>query len=238
MNIRILELIEGAQQAQGLTVIIDVFRAFSLECYLFNEGAEKIYPIGSMEDAFALKKAHPEYVLIGERKGAKVEGCDFGNSPWQCRSYDFRGKTVIHTTSAGTQGIMNAAAAGAKPIVTASLVNARAVADYIREQDPADVSLVAMGKAGLESAEEDLLCARYIRACLNGVGAQFHVQMRADAMKDNAGSHFFDPANQAVYPEQDFWLCTRCDKFGFVIRVDKDADGRLITHAADLVSAG
>ena len=34
MEIRILELIEGAKKAEGLTVIIDVFRAFSLECYL------------------------------------------------------------------------------------------------------------------------------------------------------------------------------------------------------------
>ena len=35
MEIRILELIEGAKKAEGVTVIIDVFRAFSLECYLY-----------------------------------------------------------------------------------------------------------------------------------------------------------------------------------------------------------
>lgn len=38
MEIRILELIEGAKKAEGLTVIIDVFRAFSLECYLYARG--------------------------------------------------------------------------------------------------------------------------------------------------------------------------------------------------------
>ena len=32
MEIQILELIEGARAARGLTVIIDVFRAFTLEC--------------------------------------------------------------------------------------------------------------------------------------------------------------------------------------------------------------
>lgn len=227
MDIRILELIEGAKQAEGLTVIIDVFRAFSLECYLFENGAQTIYPVGKIETAFALKKVHPDYVLIGERNGAKVDGCDFGNSPWQCRTYDFHEKNVIHTTSAGTQGIVNAAAAGADEIITGSLVNARAVADYIREKNPEKVSLVAMGKSGLTSTEEDLLCARYIRACLLGVGAQFHVQNRADVMRDGAGKHFFDPEQQEVYPEQDFWLCTRCDKFGFVIQVQQDAQGQL-----------
>ena len=36
MNVSIFELIEGSRQAEGLTVIIDVFRAFSLECYIMH----------------------------------------------------------------------------------------------------------------------------------------------------------------------------------------------------------
>ena len=54
MNIKILELIDGAKQAEGLTVVIDVLRAFSLEVCLFAQGAEKIYPIGSY--IFVVKK--------------------------------------------------------------------------------------------------------------------------------------------------------------------------------------
>jgi 2-phosphosulfolactate phosphatase len=163
MKIQILELIEGAKRAEGLTVIIDVFRAFTTECYCFDGGALKCYPIGSMEEAFALKNAHPDWVLLGERKGAKVAGCDLGNSPWDAMNYDFRGKTMIHSTSAGTQGIVNAGNANASEIVTGSLVNARAVCDYIIARDPETVSLVAMGKAGVSSTPEDLLAARYMR---------------------------------------------------------------------------
>ena len=36
MNIRILHGLEGAKQAIGVTVIIDVFRAFTVEMYLMN----------------------------------------------------------------------------------------------------------------------------------------------------------------------------------------------------------
>ena len=36
MDIKILHLLEGADQAKGLAVVIDVFRAFSLECYLLR----------------------------------------------------------------------------------------------------------------------------------------------------------------------------------------------------------
>ena len=238
MNIRILELIEGAKKAQGLTVIIDVFRAFSLECYLFEKGARKIYPIGKIEDAFAMKKEHPDYVLLGERGGAKVEGCDFGNSPSQIRNFDVSGKTIIHTTSAGTQGIVNAAAAGAQEIITGSLVNADAVVRYIRSRNPEQVSIVAMGKAGLSSAAEDVLCAEYLKARLEnkdlcgredipGRTALTQLQEQAAAMKYGDGAHFFNPATQEIFPEEDFYMCTQCCRFDFVIRVGKDAEGRL-----------
>lgn len=51
MNIRILELLEGARQARGLAVIIDVFRAFSLEACLFARGARVIYAVGEEQTA-------------------------------------------------------------------------------------------------------------------------------------------------------------------------------------------
>ena len=52
MNINILQLIEGAKKAKGLTVVIDVFRAFSFEAYCLRLGAEKIIPVGVVEEAY------------------------------------------------------------------------------------------------------------------------------------------------------------------------------------------
>ena len=104
-EIRILELIEGAKQARGLTVIIDVLRAFSLECYLYDMGAALIRPVGSVEDAFRLRAAYPGSLMIGERGGRKIDGADFGNTPSGIRSEDVAGKMIFHTTSAGTQGV-------------------------------------------------------------------------------------------------------------------------------------
>ena len=42
MEIEVFHLIEGAKQADGLAVIIDVFRAFSMECYLYAMGAGEV----------------------------------------------------------------------------------------------------------------------------------------------------------------------------------------------------
>lgn len=228
MDIQLLELIEGAKRARGLTVVIDVFRAFSLEPYLFSQGAERIYPIGSVEDALALKREHPEYVSFGERGGAQVEGFEFGNSPLQVQGTDFSGRTCIHTTSAGTQGIVNAE--GATEIVCAGLVNAAATARYIAGKQPSQVSIVCMGNAGVKTAEEDVLCGRYIKALLEGEDpAQAHdrCQKEASGFKDTCGAKFFDPA-RPEFPEGDFALCTAVDRFDFVVSTSRDGKGALV----------
>ena len=108
MDIEILRLIEGAGQAEGLTVIIDVFRAFSMECYLYALGAKEVRPVGSIEETFAWKDRDSSCILVGERHGRKIDGCDLGNSPSSINPEMIRGKRIIHTTSAGTQGIVNA----------------------------------------------------------------------------------------------------------------------------------
>ncbi len=222
MKIQILELIDGAKKARGLTVIIDVFRAFSLECYLYDLGAELIRPIGTVEDAFAMREKYPGALLIGERRGKMCEGFDFGNSPSSVTREAITGKLILHTTSAGTQGIVNATQAS--EILTGSLVNARAVAEYIKKKNPSEVSLVCMGNNGTRRANEDVLCAKYIKSMLED--APFSdMEKRAADLRYNGGEHFFDPDNQEVFPTPDFYLCTKVDIFPFVIRIERDAEG-------------
>ena len=79
MDIRINHLISGAQQAEGLTVIIDVFRAFSMECYLYAQGAREVRPVGSIEETFAWREKDSECVLVGERHGIRCWCCSFRN---------------------------------------------------------------------------------------------------------------------------------------------------------------
>lgn len=221
-DIRILHLIEGAKQAEGLTVIIDVFRAFSLECYLYDMGVKLIRPVGTLEEAFSLRESIEDSLLIGERQGKKCEGFDYGNSPSSVLKKDVAGKTVIHTTSAGTQGIVNAV--HADEIITGSLVNARAVADYIISRQPQTVSLVCMGNGGVRPAPEDELCAAYIKSILEG--REFtDMRQRVKELRNHGGEHFFDPEKQSIFPEADFYLCIEYNKFPFVIVIDKDETG-------------
>ena len=222
MKVNILRLIEGAKQAEGLTVIIDVFRAFSLECYLFAMGAAGIRPVGSIEEAWKLKELHPDWLLVGERNGKKCEGFDFGNSPSSVSPELVGGKHIIHTTSAGTQGIVNAT--GADKIITGSLVNAKSIAEYIKREDPEAVSLVCMGNGGIRIANEDELCARYIKSILEDAPLE-DLEEQIAALQFDGGEHFFNPMTQEIFPEPDFWLCIKHDIFDFVIEIEKDSLG-------------
>ncbi|MBQ6594860.1 MAG: 2-phosphosulfolactate phosphatase [Clostridia bacterium] len=215
MNIRLLQGIEGAKLASGVTVIIDVFRAFTVECVAFASGVDRIWAVGTIEQAFSLAREHPGALLVGERGGRRCEGFDCGNSPSQLRGHPLSGRSLIHTTSAGTQGIVNAK--GADALFGASLVNARATAAAVLSLCPEEVSLVCMGLAGLEERAEDTLCGRYLSLLLRGEEPDIRDEIQA--LRGTSGKKFFDPAKQEVFPEADFHMCTALNAYPFALSI-------------------
>ncbi|MDP2887588.1 MAG: 2-phosphosulfolactate phosphatase [Bacteroidota bacterium] len=216
MDIEILQLLEGAKKAQGLTVIIDVFRAFSTACYAIGNGIQRIYPVGDLQIAYKMKEQNPEFILVGERNEQKPVGFDFGNSPSQLLVTNLAGKIMVHTTSSGTQGIANAT--GADEIITGSFVNAGAIVDYIRKQNPAKVSLVCMGYSCQYPTDEDTLLAVYIKNELEGVANDF--QAMVEQLRSGDGARFFSPEKQEWAPTADFDLCLSLNRFNFVLKVE------------------
>jgi 2-phosphosulfolactate phosphatase len=218
MKVSILHLLEGAEQATGLTVIIDVFRAFSTACYAFDKGVERIYPVGDINQAYQLKEFNSEYILVGERNEQKPLGFDFGNSPTHIMHGNLEGKTIVHTTSSGTQGIANASRAD--EIITGSFVNAEAIIRYIKLRNPQVVSLVCMGYACQYPTDEDTLCAEYIKAELEGGMNDF--ERMVTKIQQGSGKRFFDPKKQGWSPQSDFDLCLKLNRFDFVLKVEKE----------------
>lgn len=216
MEINIYQLIEGARKAKGLTVIIDVFRAFSVACYVTANGVKDLIPVGDINTAYKLKKENPEFILMGERGGIIQAGFDYGNSPSSIESVDFTDKTVVHTTSAGTQGIVNAL--DADEIITGSFVNAQAIIEYIRIKNPAHVSLVCMGWEATEEADEDTLFAEYVKNVLEGQPVDFNAIFHY--MQNESKTGKFLDVRDASAPPQDFGLCLSLDRFNFILKAE------------------
>lgn len=197
-------------------VVIDVFRAFSLAAYAFAKGARTIIPVAEIDAARALKALYPDALLIGERHARPLPGFDCGNSPTELSRLELRGRTLIHTTHAGTQGLTNASQAD--EVITGALVNAAAVVRYIQSRKPERVTIVRMGQDARENCDEDDLCAEILTRRLRGehpdvTGVRERLRTAASAQK------FFDPACDWA-PEGDFELCTQVDIFDFVLQLD------------------
>lgn len=228
MNIKI---IHDAKQATGLAIIIDVFRAFTVEPYLFYNGVEKLIPVGDKEIAYNLKEKNKEYILVGERNGIKLPGFDYGNSPSQIKSIDFSKRTVVHTTSCGTQGIVNAI--NADEIITGSLVNAHAIVKYIKQNNFKDISIVSMSRPNELPSDEDELCARYIKSLLEDKLLE-NLENEVEKLKLTSGKKFFDSNNEENFPKEDFYLCVEINKFDFVLRVNKAENGMLYIEKIEI----
>jgi 2-phosphosulfolactate phosphatase len=167
MEIRIGSLISGATDAVGVTVVIDVFRAFTTAAVVLSRGARCVVMVDTLEKALAHRSSGTSDYCIGERDSVKPPGFDFGNSPAELARADVAGKTLVQTTSNGTAGLN--ATQGADRIYAGAFVTAEATVRAILRHKPAVVTLVAIGRSnGTVRADEDELCALYLRARLEG----------------------------------------------------------------------
>jgi 2-phosphosulfolactate phosphatase len=221
MRVDILDFVAGARAARGSVVVIDVFRAFTTACYAAAGGA-RVVPVADIDTARALGARHPEWLLAGERQSRDLPGFHFGNSPARIAAAALAGRTLVHTTHAGTQGVTQADAAD--EVLTGSLVNAAAIVRYLRGREPALVSIVRMGLEARERSVEDDLCAELLAARL--AGHDYDTSGVAARLRSApAAAKFFDPAASWA-PEADFALCAAVDRFDFVLRLAAaDAEG-------------
>jgi 2-phosphosulfolactate phosphatase len=220
IHVRIADFVAGARDARGIVVVIDVFRAFSLAAHAMARGASRMLPVAEIESALELKRRYPDAILLGERFAKPLPGFDGGNSPTDLERFDVRGRTLIHTTHAGTQGLM--AAGQADEVITGALVNAAAIVRYLRFRQPSLVTLVRMGQHAIERCLEDDACADLIARRLAGESPDVNA-IRDQLRGAPSAQKFFDPTCDWA-PARDFDLCTQFDAFDFVLRLDRSAD--------------
>ncbi|MBP9686290.1 MAG: 2-phosphosulfolactate phosphatase [Candidatus Doudnabacteria bacterium] len=169
MDIKILQGIKAAESAAGVVVIIDVLRACTTIPILLQQGVKSIIPVETLEEVSKYSRA--DYLLIGEVEDGKQDTLfHYNNSPSEVLGKSMNGADVILRSNNATQAI--AKARNADEVLLASFLNAQAVAHYIRERNPAVVSLVALGRKGEPGLEDDL-CAEVLQAEVLGLPYDF-----------------------------------------------------------------
>lgn len=124
---RLLDLYEVAN---SIVVIIDVFRATSTIATALYNGADKVYPVDTVEQCIAMGR-NMNAITAGERDGKIIPGLQYGNSPAEYSREFIKGKTLVLTTTNGTKLLHMALAKGASEVVTGSFPNLSAVCNHL-----------------------------------------------------------------------------------------------------------
>jgi 2-phosphosulfolactate phosphatase len=165
-----ISVIPTAQQAQDIdfsgkiAVVIDVLRATSVIITALDNGAREVVPVKTVEEAEKLFAASDVTKTLrgGERHALKIEGFDLSNSPSEYKKKVVEGKTVLLTTTNGTNAINNVK--GADEVVLACFRNAAVVTKHLLERLPQcdsptkQLIIVCAGTEGQFSLD-DGLCA-------------------------------------------------------------------------------
>ena len=138
-------------------VVVDILRATSCMTTAFAHNVHSIQAFAHLPDCLATKKEG--YLTAGERDGKKVEGFDFGNSPFEYMNPLLKGKRIAFTTTNGTQAIAKASAA--RDIVIASFLNLSAVVQYLR-QSANNILIVCSGWKGKVNLEDTVFAGALV----------------------------------------------------------------------------
>jgi 2-phosphosulfolactate phosphatase len=215
-------LLEGAQEASGTVVVIDVFRAFSCAPLLFRLGIKGLILEPDIKRALALKTGD-HVVLLGERDERPIPGFDLGNSPSEIirrgRGF-FQDKTVIQRTTAGVQGV-KAALKATNTVLLGSFLIARATAWFILHLAPPvkRITLVAMGIRGKRPAPEDEACADYIEHLLTA--APYEHMEAIERIVSHETAQKFLRSGRAYLPREDPIYCLQRDPFDFALLAEE-----------------
>lgn len=223
MKIKIKKLLDGAKEAQGLAVVIDVIRASTTICSLLSKDVNKIITVGELNEAYKLKKENPGFVLMEERNALKPEGFDYGNSPSELEDVDLKNKTVILTTSNGTKGIVNAK--NADEIIIGCFNNFNAVINYIKGKNSKTISLLALGSDNVNTPEDEIF-AEYLKAKLEN--KNYDISNLKEKVKDSRSVRITTMAGYA----EDIDYCLKFSLYNIVPKVLKENNMLVIKNAS------
>ncbi len=178
-------------QPGSILVVADVLRATTTICTAFDYGAARVFPCDDVETAFALKKQG--YFVAGERDGNRLDFADAGNSPFEMMHAEIEGRTLVFTTTNGTQAIRQASGLG--KTVLGAFVNLPVLVEWLAGQN-AGVIVVCAGWKNRFSLEDTLFAGALAESLLAHEG--FILQS--------------DEARMAL----DLYATVRNDLFGYV----------------------
>lgn len=154
-------------------IAIDVLRATSTMAAALDAGAEAIQVFSDLDELISRSEVWPptKRLRAGERGGARVEGCDLGNSPLDHSEATSGGKRLFMSTTNGTRCLERIQ--HTPVVITAALTTRQAVVDFLLNHNPETVWLVGSGWEGTYSLEDTVCAGAIIHGIIAATGQTF-----------------------------------------------------------------
>lgn len=147
------KLFDNYSVENKIVVIVDILRATTIITTMFQNGLSKLIPVKTLDEAKDLKKKG--FLVAAEREGKKLDFADFDNSPFSFTKDKIQGKTIVYSTTNGTNTIN--LATDSDLVIIASFLNLTAISNYLINQQK-DILIICSGWQG-DYCTEDALFA-------------------------------------------------------------------------------
>ncbi len=135
----------------AIVVIVDILRATSAIITAFMNGANRIIPVATLEEAKAYKEKG--FMVAAERDGIVRDFADFGNSPFNFTRNRIGGKDIVYSTTNGTQSITMAS--NCYRVLIGAYLNLSSMVQYIANKNH-DVLVLCAGWKNKFNLEDSL----------------------------------------------------------------------------------
>jgi len=209
--VRIDPLLVGAGRAEGVCVLIDVFRAATTACAILSQNPATYLVAANDEEVGNLATRIPDALRVGKADLKSKLMYHVPNSPSLVLGQCFAGRVVIHKSAAGGRGAVMARRADR--VFVAGFANLSATARQLLNEPL--ITLVPLGHEGTLPAPEDELCAEGLIALLRGGESPDPIHC---GLEQTSGRYFFD-GNESEYPRSDFARCLDVDQYDFAVQI-------------------
>lgn len=214
--------IDGARDARGIAVVIDVLRSFTVSAYALAGGARECRLVTTTEEALALAASIPGALVSAEENALPLPGIAISNSPTQITAVDLKGRVLVQRSTAGTQ--VAAAVREGVDIFAASLVVARATVQACLLRRPSELTLIASA-----DHPEDHACAHYMEGIIRGEAPDAHRLLQD--LRDSERYARAMSGSWPGFPPTDLDLALIPDRFDFAMPATRAAGHLTVTRA-------
>jgi len=169
-----------------IVVVVDVLRATSVICTMMHNGVKEIIPVKSIDEAKAYKDKG--YMVVAERNGQKLDFADFGNSPYFFTKDVVEGKTIVYSTTNGTNAIT--VGQDADEVIIGAFLNLSALIDHISKKEK-NVIILCSGWKGKFCIEDTILAGAISQKLID--------------------NHGYTTKCDSVHAATDIWLLAKVD---------------------------